>query len=143
LVVEDHPVNQRLAIGLLQRMGHQPTLVGNGQEALDLLAKQRFDLVLMDMQMPVMDGLEATRRVRLREAEQRVRDLGAQAQASSGHLPIIAMTANAMDSDSALCREAGMDGYVSKPVRSAALVAEIARVMGQVATDADRATMPG
>jgi signal transduction histidine kinase/CheY-like chemotaxis protein len=143
LVVEDHPVNQRLAIGLLQRMGHQPTLVGNGQEALDLLAKQRFDLVLMDMQMPVMDGLEATRRVRLREAEQRVRDLGAQAQASSGHLPIIAMTANAMDSDRALCREAGMDGYVSKPVRSAALVAEIARVMGQVATDADRATMPG
>ncbi len=161
LVVEDHPVNQRLAIGMLQRMGYQTTLAGNGQEALDILAKQRFDLVLMDMQMPVMDGLEATRRVRLREAGQQVLELQGHAHVPSnagagssvasgllgidplatGHMPIIAMTANAMDSDRDLCRSAGMDGYVSKPVRSATLAAEIARVMGQAV--ADKATMPG
>lgn len=149
LVVEDHPVNQRLAVGLLQRLGHRSTLVGNGQEALEVLANQGFDLVLMDMQMPVMDGLEATRRIRLREAEQRVRDMQASVHKPAqsvaaghptgrwvGHLPIIAMTANAMDSDQALCREAGMDGYVSKPVRSAALVEEIARVMALHHADA-------
>jgi PAS domain S-box-containing protein len=103
LLVEDHPVNQQLAMALLQRGGHRVTLAENGQQALDLLAQRRFDLVLMDMMMPVLDGLETTRRFRASEAADRPRT------------PILAMTARATSADRDLCLAAGMDDYLSKP----------------------------
>ena len=103
LLVEDHAVNQKLAVMLLTRWGHIVTVADNGQIALDMLAQQDFDVVLMDMLMPVMDGLEATRQIRARETGHRI--------------PIIAMTANARESDRQLCLEAGMDDYVSKPIK--------------------------
>jgi CheY-like chemotaxis protein len=103
LLVEDHPSNQRLAITLLERWGNRITLAQDGREALDKLASQRFDLVLMDMQMPVIDGLEATRMFRATEQGQRT--------------PIIAMTANAMQGDKERCLAAGMDGYLTKPFK--------------------------
>jgi CheY-like chemotaxis protein len=105
LLAEDNVVNQKVATLLLERLGQQPRVVSNGQEALDALAHEDFDLVLMDMQMTVMDGLEATRRIR-------------------GQLPpdrqprIVAMTANALVEDRAACLEAGMDDHLAKPVRA-------------------------
>jgi CheY-like chemotaxis protein len=108
LVVEDNVVNQQLALNLLQRWGHAATLAEDGRQALECLARQQFDLVLMDMQMPVMGGLEATRRFRQQEAP-------------GSHLPIIAMTANALQGDREQCLAAGMDDYLSKPVRAADL----------------------
>jgi len=107
LLVEDHVVNQQLATTLLTRWGHQVTLAGNGQLALDALAQHRFDLVLMDMMMPVMDGLEATRRFRASEQGPRT--------------PIVAMTANAMQGDRDSCIAAGMDDYISKPIETTEL----------------------
>ncbi|MCV2358413.1 PAS domain-containing protein [Paucibacter sp. TC2R-5] len=103
LLVEDHPVNQQLATTLLQRSGHHVSLAENGQQALDMLAQRRFDLVLMDMMMPVLDGLEATRRFRASEPTDRART------------PILAMTARATAADRELCIAAGMDDYLSKP----------------------------
>ncbi|MBV8679519.1 MAG: response regulator [Aquitalea sp.] len=108
LVVEDNQVNQQLAVSLLSRWGHHATLAEDGQQALALLATHRFDLVLMDMQMPVLGGLEATRRYRLSEPE-------------GEHLPIIAMTANALQGDREHCLAAGMDDYLCKPVRASEL----------------------
>jgi len=102
LLVEDHPVNQKFALMLLKRWGHRVTLAENGQQALDVLALRRFDLVLMDMMMPVMDGVQATQRFRAGESGPRT--------------PIIAMTANAMQSDRDSCAAAGMDGFISKPI---------------------------
>jgi two-component system, sensor histidine kinase and response regulator len=113
LLVEDHVINQKLAVTLLERWGHRVTVAGDGQLALDALQKQRFDVVLMDMMMPVMDGLEATRRIRASETGQRV--------------PIIAMTANAMESDRDRCLEAGMDDYLSKPIKAQELQAMLQR----------------
>jgi len=107
LLVEDNVVNQKLAITLLEQWGHRVTLAENGQLALDALATRAFDVVLMDMMMPVMDGLEATRRFRAREQGPRT--------------PIIAMTANAMRGDRERCLEAGMDGYMSKPIKTVEL----------------------
>jgi signal transduction histidine kinase/ActR/RegA family two-component response regulator len=105
LLVDDLPINRKLASRLLQSMGHQVVEAADGQEALEALAREGFDLVLMDMQMPVMDGLQATRAWREREArEQRVRT------------PVVAMTANAMDEDRDRCLEAGMDAHLSKPI---------------------------
>ena len=104
LLVEDHAINQKLAVVLLERWGHRVTVADNGQLALDAMARQRFDVVLMDMMMPVMDGLEATRRIRASETGQ--------------HVPIIAMTANAMESDRQRCIDAGMDDYLSKPIKA-------------------------
>ena len=118
LLVEDNPTNQKLGTTLLERQGYQVMLAENGQEALDLLAAQQFDLVLMDMQMPVMDGLEATRRIRQQEA------------LSGGHTPIVAMTANVMSGDRERCIAAGMDGYISKPISASKVQEEIARVLG-------------
>jgi len=106
LVAEDHPTNQRLALGLLEKWGHRATLAVNGQEALDILEKRRFDLVLMDMQMPVMGGVEATLRLREREESQRRQ-----------RTPVIAMTAAATEDDRAACLAAGMDDYLSKPIK--------------------------
>jgi signal transduction histidine kinase/CheY-like chemotaxis protein len=104
LLVEDNPVNQRLASRLLEKRGHSVVVAGNGREALGTLEKASFDLVLMDLQMPVMDGFEATAAIRERET-------------SGIHLPIVALTAHAMKGDREKCLAAGMDGYLTKPIR--------------------------
>ena len=106
LLVEDHPTNQKLALGLLAKWGHDAVLAQNGQEALDMLATRSFDVILMDMQMPVMGGIEATRHIRAREALLHTR-----------RTPIIAMTAAAMQDDRDACLAAGMDDYISKPIK--------------------------
>jgi PAS domain S-box-containing protein len=111
LLVEDNVVNQQLADALLKRRGHSVEIAENGQIALTCLEKQRFDVVFMDMMMPVMDGLEATRRFRASETGLRT--------------PIVAMTANAMQGDRDRCIEVGMDDYISKPLR----VAELERIL--------------
>jgi len=105
LLVEDNAVNQVLALRLLEKRGHTVAVAGNGKEALTALEKQSFDLVLMDVQMPEMDGFEAT--IAIREKE----------KTSGNHVPIIAMTAHAMVGDKERCLEAGMDDYISKPIR--------------------------
>ncbi|MCX6067349.1 MAG: response regulator, partial [Chloroflexi bacterium] len=104
LLVEDNEINQIVALDLLQGMGLQVTLANNGEQALDLVKKEHFDVVLMDIQMPGMDGYQATAQIRLTP------------QANAAQLPIIAMTANAMESDRQKALEAGMNDYVSKPV---------------------------
>jgi len=104
LVAEDNVVNQRVASGLLRKRGHDVTVVSDGQAAVAAIADSAFDVVLMDVQMPVMDGFEATAEIRARE------------KTSGGHLRIIAMTAHAMAGDRDRCLRAGMDGYVSKPL---------------------------
>jgi CheY-like chemotaxis protein len=116
LVVEDNPMNRKLAVLLLEQAGHRVTVVGNGRTALDALDKQGFDLVLMDVQMPDMDGFEATNAIREREAKE------------GGHIPVVAMTAYAMKDDRERCLKAGMDDYMSKPIRSAELFEVIDRV---------------
>ncbi|WP_254510630.1 PAS domain-containing hybrid sensor histidine kinase/response regulator [Anatilimnocola floriformis] len=118
LLAEDSLVNQRLAVGTLERLGHQTTIANNGQEALSLLQRQSFDLVLMDIQMPELDGLETS--LRIREQEKR----------TGGHIPIIAVTAHALKGDRERCLEVGMDGYVSKPIRQKLLIEEIEHVLG-------------
>ena len=106
LVAEDNPVNQKLAVRMLEKRGHVVAVAANGKEALDTLSAQAFDLVLMDVQMPEMDGLEATAAIRDREKE------------TGEHVSIIAMTAHALKGDRERCLGAGMDGYISKPVDS-------------------------
>jgi two-component system sensor histidine kinase/response regulator len=106
LLAEDNLVNQRLAMRLLEKRGHQVTLAGNGQAAVTAAEKDTFDLVLMDLQMPEMDGFEATAALRAREKETGI------------HLPVIALTAHALKGDRERCLEAGMDGYLTKPIRS-------------------------
>jgi two-component system, sensor histidine kinase and response regulator len=104
LVAEDNIVNQRVAAGLLTRRGHRVTVVASGREALVALQRDAFDLILMDVQMPDMDGFEATAAIRARERE------------TGGHIRIVAMTAHAMTGDRDRCLAAGMDGYLSKPI---------------------------
>jgi len=104
LLAEDNAVNRKLATKLLEKMGHCVTVVENGKKALEALEQGNFDLVMMDVQMPVMDGFEATKLIRGQEQE------------SGAHMPIVAMTAHAMKGDRERCLEAGMDGYVSKPI---------------------------
>jgi CheY-like chemotaxis protein len=114
LLAEDNIVNQRVAIGLLARRGHHVTLAVNGQEAVDAVARERFDLVLMDLQMPVMGGIEATMAIRDRE------------QNTGGpRVRIVAMTAHAMTGDRERCLAAGMDGYLAKPTEPRVLFAEV------------------
>ncbi len=107
LLVEDHPINQKLAISLIERSGHHVTLAQNGEEGLHAAMRQPFDLVFMDMQMPVMDGLEATRAIRAYESSRGL-----------PHMPIVAMTANALPSDRKSCEDAGMNGFLSKPFKA-------------------------
>jgi signal transduction histidine kinase/CheY-like chemotaxis protein len=116
LLAEDNPVNQMVAVRLLGNWGHSVRVAATGQEALAALDGEEFDLVLMDAQMPVMDGLEATRAIRENE------------KTRGGHVPIIALTAHAMTGDCDRCLSAGMDGYVSKPIRAEDLSREIERV---------------
>ncbi len=111
LLAEDGLVNQKVATALLTRRGHSVVIANNGLEALSRLQEQSFDLVLMDVQMPEMDGLEATKAIRGLE------------QQTGGHLPIFAMTAHAMKGDQERCLAAGMDGYLSKPIESDKLYA--------------------
>jgi len=113
LVAEDNPVNQVVAVRLLERRGHQVTVAANGREAVAAVEREEFDLVLMDVQMPEMDGFEATAIIRQAET------------GAGGHLPIFAMTARAMIGDAERCRLAGMDGYLPKPIRSADLYAVV------------------
>jgi two-component system sensor histidine kinase/response regulator len=105
LLAEDNPVNQRLATRILEKMGHCVTLASTGREAVDALRLRAYDVILMDVQMPQMDGIEATQSIRTEE-------LG-----SDRHQPIIALTAHAMQGDHERCLAAGMDGYLSKPIR--------------------------
>jgi two-component system, sensor histidine kinase and response regulator len=105
LLAEDNAVNQRLVVRLLEKRGHHVVVAGNGAEALTAMEKQEFDLVFMDVQMPEMDGLEATAAIREKE------------QTSGKHQPIIALTAHAMKGDREKCIAGGMDGYLTKPIR--------------------------
>ena len=107
LVAEDNPINQQVIVAMLRRLGFEPTLVEDGQAAVNATRDTTFDLVLMDCQMPVMDGFEATREIRER--------------GSNGRPWIVAVTANAMAGDAERCRAAGMDDYVSKPISIDAL----------------------
>ena len=117
LVAEDNPVNQQVASGMLEHAGHEPIVAANGREALALLDKEPFDLVLMDVQMPEMDGLEATTAIRERE------------RGTQRHVPIVALTAHAMKGDAEKCLAAGMDGYLAKPLQLRELTDAIARVV--------------
>jgi two-component system, sensor histidine kinase and response regulator len=106
LIAEDNPVNQRLIARMLEKRGYQVVIAGNGRESLDALRRKRFDLVFMDVQMPVMDGFEAT-------GEQRRRE-----KLAGLHTPIIALTAHAMKGDRERCLDAGMDEYLTKPINA-------------------------
>ena len=123
LVVEDNPVNQTVAQRLLERAGHVVILANNGEEALEALEGGHFDVVLMDVQMPVMGGIEATQAIRAREARH-----SWVVQGDWKPIPIIAMTAHAMQGDRQRCLDAGMDDYVSKPIDARALLAAIDRL---------------
>ena len=114
LLAEDDKVNQTVATAMIGRMGHTATIANNGREVLELLDEREFDLILMDMQMPEMGGIETTETIRRRERE------------TGKHIPIVGLTANAMKSDENRCLAAGMDAYVSKPVRQQLLVETIA-----------------
>jgi len=115
LLVEDHPVNQKLIASLLQRWGHQLDIAEDGAVGVEKFRSGRYDMILMDMQMPVMDGLEATRRIReIERSEQRE------------PTRIVAMTANAMQGDRELCLQAGMDDYLSKPIKAPELMRYLA-----------------
>jgi CheY-like chemotaxis protein/HPt (histidine-containing phosphotransfer) domain-containing protein len=118
LVVEDNAVNQRVLTLQLERAGHSVHLAVNGREALEILKGQRFDLVLMDLQMPEMDGLRTTQLIR------------AQERAFGGHVPVIAVTAHNLPEERRRCLAVGMDEYLVKPIRAAELHAAIARVLG-------------
>jgi signal transduction histidine kinase/CheY-like chemotaxis protein len=118
LVAEDNPVNQKLAQHLLERRGHTPIVVSNGREACQTILRDVFDLVLMDLQMPEMDGFEATASIRAREREK-----------GGPRVPIIALTAHAMQGDRQRCLDADMDGYVAKPIKPVELFEVIDRVI--------------
>jgi two-component system sensor histidine kinase/response regulator len=116
LLAEDNRVNQMVAVAILSKRGHIVRVALNGQEALEAFERERFDLVLMDVQMPVMGGYETTAAIRAVE------------QTAGGHIPIIALTAHAMKGDRELCLAAGMDGYLTKPIKPLALIQEVERL---------------
>ncbi len=116
LLAEDNPVNQKVAVLLLERIGHAVKLAASGSEAIDISAREDFDVILMDVQMPGVNGYDAARAIRRRERD------------TLRHTPIVALTANAMTGDRELCLEAGMDDYLSKPIRPEALRETLQRV---------------
>jgi two-component system sensor histidine kinase/response regulator len=118
LLVEDDDVNQKVVLRILQKNGFQADLAVDGRRAVDAVLKNHYDLVLMDVQMPRMDGLEATAQIRFREG-------------SSRHTPIIGLTANALSSDRERCLGAGMDDYLSKPVSNERLRTAISQWVGE------------
>jgi PAS domain S-box-containing protein len=117
LVVEDNPVNSLVATRLLEKHNHTVRRAANGREALDIIEKETFDCVLMDLQMPVLDGFEASAAIRKKEL------------ISGGHLPIIALTAHAIAGDLERCLAAGMDGYLTKPINAKEVIATVERVL--------------
>ncbi len=118
LLVEDYPTNQKVVMAYLSQTGYQVDLAKNGQQAVEAYQQKTYDLVLMDIQMPIMDGYEATQKIRELEAERRqAESQGAGASEDSTRVPIIAMTAHAMKSDVELCLEQGMDDHIAKPLR--------------------------
>ena len=117
LIVEDNIINQKVAAHILQKFGNSVFLANNGIEAIQALKKKEFDLILMDIQMPKMDGLEATKKIRKKEEN------------TGKHIPIIALTAHAMQGDKERCLDAGMDDYISKPLKSEELFEAIDRVI--------------
>ena len=119
LVAEDNPINQKLAVALLEKAGHRVSLAENGVEVIAKWREGRFDLILMDVQMPEMDGLEATRQIRHQE------------QSTGERIPIVATTAHAMTGDRERCLQAGMDDYVSKPLDRRELMAALSRLAQQ------------
>ncbi len=124
LLAEDNVINQRLAVGVLEKHGHHVTTVKDGREAFEVSMQEEFDVLLMDIQMPIMDGIDATRAIRTREAT------------SGRHLPIIAMTAHAMKGDREKCLSVGMDEYVAKPIRVGMVLEKLAAVLGLAAEKA-------
>ena len=126
LVAEDNAVNQRVATGMLERAGHRAQVVENGRQALAELARERFDMVLMDVQMPELDGFETTAAIRDSE------------RGSGRHVPIVALTAHAMKGDAERCLAAGMDAYLAKPLQPRELDAVLARLAPDVAIDRER-----
>jgi PAS domain S-box-containing protein len=116
LLAEDNPVNQEVAVHLIERRGHSVIVAENGRQAIEALERHKFDLVLMDVQMPEMGGLEATRIIREKE------------KASGQHLPIVAMTAHTMHGDREQCLEAGMDGYLAKPIDPKTFLQTVERI---------------
>jgi len=127
LLAEDDLINQRVAVGILQKQGYSVHVAANGRRALEFLEKHQIDLVLMDVQMPIMDGIEVTKIIREKE------------KVSAQHMPIIAMTAHAMKGDRERCLDAGMDGYISKPVKMAELEKEIESVFSALSLANDQA----
>jgi CheY-like chemotaxis protein len=124
-VAEDNRVNQHVAGALLRRDGHFVTIVDNGAAAVAAAAAGGFDVILMDVQMPEMNGLEATAAIRARERQ------------TGAHTPIIAMTAHAMQGDRERCLEAGMDGYISKPISTEQLRRVLAQEQGAAGAEAE------
>jgi two-component system, sensor histidine kinase and response regulator len=118
LVAEDNVINQLLVVRMLEKRGYEVEVVSTGQAALAALEQHLFDLVLMDVQMPDLDGFETTATIRVQERE------------TGAHLPIIALTAHAMSGDHERCLAAGMDGYLTKPLKADALEAAIDRLLG-------------
>ena len=116
LVVEDNRINQRLMVAILKKLGHHVALASSGHEALEYVGTQTFDLVLMDIQMPEMDGVETTQKIREREAQDGL------------HLPIIAVTAHAMAGDRERYLATGMDDYLTKPIKRNELITAIERI---------------
>jgi CheY-like chemotaxis protein len=110
-LAEDNPVNQRLAARLLEKEGHLVCIANNGDQALSLLERELFDIILMDIQMPIMDGLEAVRRIRAQETRK--------------HIPIVAITAHAMSGDKERYLSMGIDAYVAKPIDRKVLLTTI------------------
>jgi CheY-like chemotaxis protein len=131
LLAEDNAINQKLARRILEKHGHTVTVAGDGREAVAAAAKGEFDAILMDVQMPHMSGLDATAAIRAREG------------GSGKRTPIVAMTANAMKGDRERCLEAGMDGYVSKPIQADQLLEVLARVTATSGETVPAAPAPG
>nr|WP_279382575.1 response regulator [Acanthopleuribacter pedis] len=132
LVAEDNPINQKVIKKMLTGLGHRVTLSGNGAEAVETFQTGRFDLLFMDIQMPVMDGFAATRAIRAWEVEH------------GGRIPIIAATANAMKGDEEACLAAGMDAYITKPFKKNQIKSMIeAQVSDTEAKDGDEKPSPG